>query len=218
MPIGLTEGSMQGVSMEYVGRPLVLVWPFLSNGGEELSMRRAKKEVHDRGVLMGLLHTSHVGRLGTIGKDGYPLVKPLNFVFHDDKIYFHSALEGEKIDDIKRDNRVCFEVDLPIALVKSRGIPCKAEYLYRSVIVKGSAHVIVDPVERIAALRQLMEKYQPEGGYGEFPEEKKAVTAIVRIDIHEITGKEDLGRGGLKEAVMKALEEKVQLPIVLEQS
>ncbi len=181
-------------------------------------MRQAKKEIQDRAIIIGLLQTCHVGRLGTIGKDGYPLVKPLNFSFHDGKIYFHSAREGEKIDDIKRDNRICFEVDLPIALVKSRGIPCKAEYLYRSVIVKGRAHIVDDPTERHAALRLLMEKYQPEGGYGEFPEDKKTVTGIVRIDIEKMTGKEDLGPEGLKEAVVKALEENVQLPIILERA
>ncbi len=179
-------------------------------------MRRAKKEIQDRTILIGLLETCHVGRLGTVGKDGYPLVKPLNFSYDDGKIYFHSAREGEKIDDIKRDNRTCFEVDLPIALVKSKGVPCKAEYLYRSVIAKGRAHIVDDPAERLAALRGLMEKYQPEGGYGEFPEEKTAITGIVRIDIEEMTGKEDLGSEGLKDAVMKALEENAQLPIILE--
>ncbi len=181
-------------------------------------MRQAKKEIQDRSVLAGLLQACHVGRLGTIGRDGYPLVKPLNFAYHDGKIYFHTAREGEKIDDIKRDSRVCFEVDLPIALVKSRGIPCKAEYLYRSVIVKGRAYVVEDPAERLAALRRLMEKYQPEGGYGEFPEEKVAITGIVRIDIEEMTGKEDLGSEGLKDAVMRALEEKVRMPITLERA
>lgn len=181
-------------------------------------MRRANKEIQDWTILIGLLQTCPVGRLGTIGKDGSPMVKPLNFSYHDNKIYFHSAPEGEKIDDIKRDNRICFEVDLPIALVKSRGIPCRAEYLYRSVIVKGRAHIVDDPAERLAALRGLMEKYQPEGGYGEFPEEKTAITGIVRIDIEDMTGKEDLGSEGLKDAVMKALKENAHLPIILERA
>jgi len=181
-------------------------------------MRQAKKEIGDRAIVISLLKTCPVGRLGTVGKDGYPRVKPLNFSYHDGKIYIHSAREGEKIDDIKRDNRICFEVDQPIALVKSRGVPCKAEYLYRSVMVKGRAHIVDDQAEQLAALRLLMEKYQPEGGYGEFPEEKRAITGIIRIDVEEMTGKEELGREGLKDAVMKALEEKAHLPIVLERT
>ena len=66
-------------------------------------MRKKKKEIHNRAVIDKLLNTCPVGRLGTIGKDGYPRIKPLNFVYLDGTIYFHSAKEGEKIDDINRD-------------------------------------------------------------------------------------------------------------------
>ena len=183
---------------------------------EGVFMRRSNKKIQDHKVLVELLMMCHVGRLGTITRDGYPMVKPLNFVYHNDRIYFHTAKEGEKINDIKRDNRVCFEVDLPLALVKSKGSPCRAEYLYRSVIVKGKALIVDDPVERVTALKRLMEKYQPEGGYQDFPEEKLRITGVVRIDIEEVSGKEDLGKEEIKEAVLKALAERVQLPIVLE--
>lgn len=170
-----------------------------------MAMRVSKKEIRDPEVIMGLLSRCHVGRLGTIGKDGYPMIKPLNFVNVNDRIYFHSAKEGEKIEDIMRDNRVCFEADLSIAYVKSLDVPCKADYLYRSVIIKGKAHIITDRDERLSALKKLMEKYQPEGGFGEFPEDKLLLTSIVRIDIEEITGKEDLGKDEEREAVLKLL-------------
>jgi nitroimidazol reductase NimA-like FMN-containing flavoprotein (pyridoxamine 5'-phosphate oxidase superfamily) len=143
------------------------------------------------------------------------MIKPLNFVYSSGKIYFHSAKEGEKIEDIERDNRVCFEADLAVALVKSRGLPCRAEYLYRSVIVKGRAAVVEDAAERRAGLNLLMRKYQPEGGYGEFPDDKMKLTAVIRIDVEEMTGKEDLGKDGLKEAAVKALRENEVLPITL---
>ncbi|MCK7471268.1 MAG: pyridoxamine 5'-phosphate oxidase family protein [Desulfomicrobium escambiense] len=106
--------------------------------------------------------------MGTIGKDGYPRIKPLNFVYRDGTIYFHSAKEGEKIDDINRDNRVIFEIDEPMGYVKSDINPCSAKYLYRSVMIKGKAVVVDDDNEKLLALKSLMEKYQPEGGYGEF--------------------------------------------------
>ncbi len=181
-------------------------------------MRQAKKEILDSGVIISLLNTVHVGRLGTIGRDGYPMVKPVNFAYHDGKVYFHTAREGEKIEDIRRDSRVCFEVDLPIALVKSKGNPCGAEYLYRSVIIRGRAQVLEDDTERLRGLTLLMRKYQPEGGYGEFPAEKFRITGVVRINVEEMTGKEDLGKGQLREAVLRALEEREQLPIVLERT
>ena len=155
-------------------------------------MRRSKKEIRDPKTIETLLRTAPVGRLGTIGAGGCPMIKPLNFVYKDGRIYFHTALAGEKIEDIRRDSRVVFELDLPIAYVKGDNNPCGARYLYRSVIVKGRAALVEDRIEHVRALKGLMEKYQPEGGYGEFLEEKLAVTGVVRIDIEETTGKEDL--------------------------
>ena len=179
-------------------------------------MRKANKEITDQAVLNEILNTCTVGRLGTIARDGSPMVKPLNFVFHDNAIYFHSARAGEKIDDIMRDNRVCFEMELSIAFLKGTlEDPCKAEYLYRSIIIRGRALQIEDRVERIAALTALMHKYQPSGGYGDFLEEKLSITAVVRIDIEEMVGKENLGKDRTREAVISALHSGARLPIVL---
>ena len=156
-------------------------------------MRVAKKEIREKSTVEGFLAQCAVGRLGTIGREGYPMVKPLNFVYHGGRIYFHSAREGEKIEDIRRDERVCFEVDLPLTFVRAEGSPCKADYRYQSVICTGRAHLVEEREEKAGALRALMEKYQPEGGYSEFPEGKVALTAVVRIDILTMTGKQDLG-------------------------
>jgi len=153
----------------------------------------AKKEISERKTVEEILAHSAVGRLGTVNGEGYPMVKPLNFVYREGRIYFHSAREGEKIEDIKRDARVCFEVDLPLAFVRGEGSPCKADYRYQSVICTGRARVVEGIEEKLAALRALMEKYQPEGGYGDFPEEKVALTAVIRIDVLTMTGKQDLG-------------------------
>ncbi len=155
-------------------------------------MRKAKKEIKDRAQIDEILANAHVGRLGTMGKDGYPIIKPLNFVRTGGHIYFHSATEGEKIEDILRDNRVCFEVDVPFRYIKAKGDPCRAFYHYRSVILKGRAKIIEDTKEKRMALKALMGKYQPEGGYDGFPEEKVAITAVIRIDIETMTGKEDV--------------------------
>jgi nitroimidazol reductase NimA-like FMN-containing flavoprotein (pyridoxamine 5'-phosphate oxidase superfamily) len=157
-------------------------------------MRRSKNEIKDRGRIIELLTGCDVGRLGTVTREGYPMIKPLNFIYRDGKIYFHSAKEGEKIDDIIRDSRVCFEVDVPVGFKKAVDHPCQADFYYRSVIVRGRATVVADDKERFLALNALMKKYQPEGGYGAYVEEKLAITAIVRIDIEEMTGKEKLSR------------------------
>jgi hypothetical protein len=91
-------------------------------------MRKADKEIRDQSVIVGLLRSCHVGRLATKGRDGWPTVKTMNFANENERIYIHSAFEGEKIDEIKGDGRVCLETDLPIAFVRARTQPCEAEY------------------------------------------------------------------------------------------
>jgi hypothetical protein len=180
-------------------------------------MRKLNKKITDLAVVINLLKTSHTGRLGTVARDGRPMVKPLNFAYHEGGIYFHCAQDGEKRDEIRRDNRVCFEVDLPIAYVKGTAEnPCRAQYLYRSVIVRGRAIIVEDRMERLLALDSLMSKYQPEGGYGPYPEDKLAMTCIVRIDIEELSGKEDLGKGELREKALQALNGGNDLPIIID--
>lgn len=181
-------------------------------------MRVAKKEILDRTIIEELLAGAPVGRLGTTGRDGYPMIKPLNFAYCRERIYFHSATEGEKIETIRHDNRVCFEVDLPIAYVKSKGVPCKADYLYRSVIIRGRAHILTDREERAAALTALMKKYQPGGGYEGFSEEALARTAVVRIDIIAMTGKQDLGKESEQDTVARLLRGEPLPALLLERS
>ena len=122
------------------------------------------------------------------------MVKPLNFVYYEGTIYFHSAREGEKIDDIGRNNRVCFEVDLPVSYVKgTMETRARRTISIRASFCSGKAFIVEEPDEKRKALGALMEKYQPGGGYGQFLEAKLAVTAVVRIDIETVTGKQDLG-------------------------
>jgi uncharacterized protein len=154
-------------------------------------MRVTKKEIHDRDHIRDILNCCQVGRLATLGKDGYPVIKPLNYVYFRERIYFHSAKVGEKIDDILRDGKVCFEVDIPLRYINGDANPCSASYRYQSVIARGKASIVIDPDEILESLTALMKKYQPEGGYGEFLPEKLALTAVVRIDLQDITGKED---------------------------
>jgi nitroimidazol reductase NimA-like FMN-containing flavoprotein (pyridoxamine 5'-phosphate oxidase superfamily) len=180
-------------------------------------MRKLNKKITDIAVIMEILDSCHVGRLGTVGAGGWPMVKPLNFAYHEGRIYFHCALEGEKLDDIRRDNRVCFEADLPIAYVRGTPEnPCRAEYLYRSVIARGRAAVVTDRGERLFALDLLMGKYQPDGGFGPYPEEKVALTCIVRIDIEDLSGKEDLGKGEMRELALRFLKEKGTPPLIIQ--
>jgi uncharacterized protein len=181
-------------------------------------MRRAEKAVTDPRRIEEILWTCATGRLATVGLDGYPMVKPLNFAFDGRSIYFHTAQEGEKIEHIRRESRVCFEADLPVAYVAAGSEPCQADYLFLSVIVKGRAALVAGEEEKRAALDLLMRKYQPEGGYGEYPPEKFRRVGVVRVDVEEITAKEHLRDGALRESALEALRGNAPLPLRLPRS
>lgn len=166
--------------------------------------------------MMDTLNRCHVGRLGTVGADGRARIKPVNFVAIKNRIYFHTALEGEKIDDIKRDRQVCFEADLPIAYVKAGNKACSAGYLYRSVMIHGSASIVEDRREKIDALNGLMQKHEGGDKRYDYGEAALDQTGIVRINIEQMTGKESLGLGKVREAALEALDSGVLLPLVIE--
>jgi len=156
-------------------------------------MRRPEREIKYQETIKSLLDQSQVGRMATINRKGYPVIKPLNFLYRDGKIYFHSSRKGEKISDIRRGSPVCFEVDQSIAYLPANGPACKASYYYRSILIKGKAVRVNTRKKKIEILEKLMEKYQPEGNYGGISEEILEKTAVVEISVEEITGKENLG-------------------------
>lgn len=162
-------------------------------GWAEKEMRHPERELKDRETVIALLEKSTVGRMATVNQEGFPVIKPVNFLYWDGRIYLHSSKRGEKIRDIRRNSPVCFEVDEPIAYVMAQGSACKASYYYRSIIIKGKAAIVSHRKKKLEILERLMEKYQPEGGYGGIPEEILNKTAVVEISVQEITGKENLG-------------------------
>ena len=144
-------------------------------------------------MMIAILERSPVGRIATVNQEGFPVIKPVNFLYFDGKIYVHSSMKGEKIEDIQRGSPICFEVDDPIAYVIASKVACQANYYYRSIIVKGKASLVEDQDKKMKILERMMEKYQPEEGYGEIPIEILKKTAVIEILVEEITGKENLG-------------------------
>jgi nitroimidazol reductase NimA-like FMN-containing flavoprotein (pyridoxamine 5'-phosphate oxidase superfamily) len=134
-----------------------------------------------------------VGRIATVDQKGFPVIKPVNFLYLDGRVYLHSSAKGEKIEDIQRGSPVCFEVDDPVAYVVAGVSDCEASYYYRSIVIKGKAAFVKDRDKKRRILERMMEKYQPEGANGEMPAEILEKTAVIEILIKEITGKENLG-------------------------
>jgi nitroimidazol reductase NimA-like FMN-containing flavoprotein (pyridoxamine 5'-phosphate oxidase superfamily) len=156
-------------------------------------MRHPDRELKNRATITAILEQSQVGRIATINRKGFPVIKPVNFLYRDGKIYVHSSGKGEKIKDIHRGSLICFEVDEPIAYVTAKESACSGNYYYRSIIIKGKAALVNHREKKLNILEKLLEKYQPEGGYGRISEEVIKKTGLIEISVQEITAKEKLG-------------------------
>src|SRR4030042_1311387 len=165
--------------------------PYASLG--EQTMRHPERELKNRETIIAMLERSPIGRIATVNQKGFPVIKPVNFLYLEGKIYLHSSTKGEKLEDIQRGSPICFEVDEPIAYVVASTSACKASYYYRSILIKGKAALVKDRDKKVKILERMMEKYQPARNDGEMPIEILEKTAVIEILIKEITGKENLG-------------------------
>ncbi|HEB73091.1 MAG TPA: pyridoxamine 5'-phosphate oxidase family protein [Nitrospirae bacterium] len=113
----------------------------------------------------------------------------MHFLYLNDGIYFHSSYAGEKMEHIKADPRVVFEVERDVGYLPAKGDPCWASFAYSCVIIHGRADLVESADEKIEILGALMSKYQPDGGYGQFNEKMVEKTAVVKIVVESVTGK-----------------------------
>ena len=153
-----------------------------------MSMRRKEKEITHKVINEEILRQTDVGRLGLV-IDGAPYVVPMNFCYTQDKIYLHSHKDGKKMQEIRNNPNVCFEVDEGEIITGEN--PCDFSWQYTSVIAYGKATIVEDEKERVKGLKLISDKYSPGKG--------STITAdlmskfkhlwIVRIDVDEMTGK-----------------------------
>ncbi|RAP77390.1 pyridoxamine 5'-phosphate oxidase family protein [Paenibacillus montanisoli] len=170
-------------------------------------MRRKEfemNEVENLEEIESFLQEMSFGFLGTVTADGEPGMTPLNFVYTNGSVYFHGSRIGEKMTQLKANERVTFMAAKEYAIIPSYFtdplMACPATAFFKSVRLDGRAAIVVDPHEKAAALEALMRKLQPEGGYKTidaddpdyFPRLKGV--AVVRIDADRITGKFKFGQ------------------------
>jgi len=148
-------------------------------------MRKATKEITDQGEIDDIFARAEVLFLA-LHDDPAPYVIPLNFAFADGAIWFHCALEGTKLDLIRRDPRVGFS-----AVAGTRVVPapaaCDSNALGSSVVGRGTARVCTDPDEHRRGLDALMRHYGME--HPEYRPDSLERTRVVRIDVEELRGK-----------------------------
>ena len=128
-----------------------------------------KLEIKSKEKIIEFLGSQQTGRIASIDENGFPQIIPMNFVFINDTVYMHSHIRGEKLDNIRRNQKAGFEVDRSLEFLPSYfSDPTDAslaDTLYISVVIKGNASIVSNKEEKTIALNGLMKKYQPEGGY-----------------------------------------------------
>ena len=149
-------------------------------------MRRFKQEL-SAAEAQGVLERGSCGVLACLGDEDYPYTVPLSYVYNDGHIYFHSAVEGHKIDALRRCAKVSFCV-----IEQDLVVPEELTTYFRSAIAFGRARLVEDAEEKRAALTLLGLRYLPDGD-GEVRkhiDEAIRRTAVVDIEIEHLTGKE----------------------------
>ena len=120
-------------------------------------MRRSEKEIHDRELIDSIIRRSQICRLG-LSDRGQPYVVPLCFGYDGAAIYFHCAPEGRKLDIIRENSKVCFEIDIVEGMIEADQA-CGWGIRYQSVIGFGRAYEIEDFAAKEAALSHIMSQY-----------------------------------------------------------
>jgi nitroimidazol reductase NimA-like FMN-containing flavoprotein (pyridoxamine 5'-phosphate oxidase superfamily) len=150
-------------------------------------MRRKEKEITRREDLEEILSQASVVHLGLVD-NGRPYVVPMDFGYADNAIYVHSAMEGRKIDVLKRNPDVCFEIETDHAVVPGDKHNCRNwTSRFKCVMGTGRAVFLTDPEERNLAVNVIMSKFAP--GPFTFDDARVAKTALIKIEIESMTGK-----------------------------
>ncbi|MBP2632287.1 MAG: pyridoxamine 5-phosphate oxidase-related, FMN-binding [Firmicutes bacterium] len=147
-------------------------------------LRRKDRELNNSEAV-AILEQGEYGILSTVDKNGYPYGVPVSYVFINDFIYFHSAVEGNKLDNIRDHNKVSFCVVGQTCI-----LPEKFSTEYESVILFGTASEVFDD-EKNMALVEFLNKYSVdhiEKGK-EYIKNASEKTKVIKIHIDHISAK-----------------------------
>ena len=149
-------------------------------------MRKKEKQINDIAAIADVLSRAKVCRLGLCEGDR-PYVVPLCFGYEDNALYLHSAGQGKKLDILRKNNNVCFEVDIDCQITEADK-SCDWGMKFKSVIGFGKATFIEDAEQKCKALDVIMQQYSEKSF--DYTEEAIKNTTIIKIEIETMTGKQ----------------------------
>ena len=149
---------------------------------------RRKNRALDAEAAGRLLHTARRGVLAVHGDDGYPYAIPVNYLYDEQaqRIYFHGARVGHKVDALRTCDKVCFTVYGNETVRQEAWAP-----FVQSVVVFGRCRLMESSPESMALLRRFAMKYYPDAALVEQEMESAGrAVQMFEIEIEHLTGKE----------------------------
>ena len=152
-------------------------------------MTKRERQITDPRQIQSILDTAKVLHLG-LAVDNEPYVVPMNYGYtvEDGKliIYLHSALRGKKLDMIRANPRVFFEMDCGLEPFEGK-VACQYGLAYSSIMGRGTARIVEDVEEKKQAMSILMKTQT--GKDFTFEDRLVSIVAVIRIDVAEYTAK-----------------------------
>ncbi|MDR0583276.1 MAG: pyridoxamine 5'-phosphate oxidase family protein [Treponema sp.] len=154
-------------------------------------MRRKDREITETSEIIAVIDRCKVCRLG-LSEDGRPYIVPLNFgySFEDQSLtlFFHGAHEGRKIDILKKNPQVCFEIDCDHELLEA-DTACGHGFAFASVIGFGAIEFITAAGEKTRALNFLMKHQTGKPIQYNYSEAELNSVCVYKMIVEEFTGK-----------------------------
>ena len=152
-------------------------------------MTKRERQITDEAQIEKILDTAKVLHLG-LAVDNEPYVVPMNYGYTRENgklvLYLHSAVRGRKLDMIRANSRVFFELDCDLTPFEGEK-PCQYGLAYSSVMGRGTARIVDDVQEKMEAMTVLMKTQT--GKDFSFDERLVSIVAVIRIDVEEYTAK-----------------------------
>jgi len=150
-------------------------------------MRRKEKKITDIKEIEAIIQKAAVCRLG-FAVDNTPYVVPVNYGFEDNCLYIHCANVGRKLDMIKQNNTVCFEMDVDAEIKEGGQSACNWSTTFRSVIGYGKAFLVEEVEQKRKALDIIMRHYSDKTFF-EYQNDVLKNVVIIKITITSLSGK-----------------------------
>ena len=152
-------------------------------------MTKRERQITDEAQIMDILDKGKVLHLG-LAVDNEPYVVPMNYGYTKENgklvMYLHSAVRGKKLDMIRMNPKVFFEIDCDLVPFESE-LPCQYGLAYSSVMGKGIARIVDDMEEKKKAMSILMKTQT--GKDFTFEDRLVSIVAVIRIDVDAYTAK-----------------------------